>query len=194
MNWMSKLAMRGRGWVRKLVLASSGIRVAPSTSVWLQNGAKLSCATRVVVGRNGNISLGKHSVMQLGRGSIVMQGCEISVGPHARITVGSGVYIGAYSNLRCSGEISIGNNVRIAQFVSIIDANYDHSGIDGKLGVLVPKKVAIGANTVIGAQSVLLPGIVIGEGTVIGAGSVVTKSVPPHEIWAGNPARLIVAK
>lgn len=33
--------------------------------------------------------------------------------------------------------------------------------------------------------------ITIGNDVKIGAGSVVTKSVPPNQIWAGNPARFI---
>lgn len=41
----------------------------------------------------------------------------------------------------------------------------------------------------IGAAVVILPGVEIGEQALIGAGSVVTKSVPPREIWVGNPAR-----
>lgn len=34
-------------------------------------------------------------------------------------------------------------------------------------------------------------GVVIGENAVVGAGSVVTKSVPPHTVFAGNPARIV---
>lgn len=43
----------------------------------------------------------------------------------------------------------------------------------------------------IGSRATILGGVSIGEGAVIGAGSVVTKSVPAHEFWAGNPARYI---
>ena len=32
---------------------------------------------------------------------------------------------------------------------------------------------------------------ILGDGAVIGTGSVVTYSVPPHEVWAGVPAKFI---
>jgi UDP-2-acetamido-3-amino-2,3-dideoxy-glucuronate N-acetyltransferase len=40
----------------------------------------------------------------------------------------------------------------------------------------------------IGAAATLLCGIEIGEYAMIGAASLVTKSVPPHTLWAGSPA------
>ena len=36
-----------------------------------------------------------------------------------------------------------------------------------------------------------MPGVTIGEGSLIAAGSVVTKSIPPNEVWGGNPARFL---
>jgi UDP-2-acetamido-3-amino-2,3-dideoxy-glucuronate N-acetyltransferase len=42
----------------------------------------------------------------------------------------------------------------------------------------------------IGANATILPGIEIGTGAMVGAGSVVTRTVPPHAIVAGNPARI----
>jgi acetyltransferase-like isoleucine patch superfamily enzyme len=41
----------------------------------------------------------------------------------------------------------------------------------------------------IGANSTILPGLIIGKKSMVGAGSVVTKSIPPGELWLGNPAR-----
>ena len=42
----------------------------------------------------------------------------------------------------------------------------------------------------IGANATVLAGVTIGEGAMVGAGAVVTRSVPPHSIVVGNPARI----
>jgi acetyltransferase-like isoleucine patch superfamily enzyme/dTDP-4-dehydrorhamnose 3,5-epimerase-like enzyme len=42
----------------------------------------------------------------------------------------------------------------------------------------------------IGANATILPGIEIGTGAMVGAGAVVTRSVPPHAVVTGNPARI----
>lgn len=42
----------------------------------------------------------------------------------------------------------------------------------------------------IGANATILPGLEIGIGALVGAGAVVTRSVPPHAIVVGNPARI----
>jgi len=52
-------------------------------------------------------------------------------------------------------------------------------------------KTTIEDNVSIGSGSVILCGITLGRDSVIGAGAVVTKSVPPGEIWVGNPARFL---
>ncbi|MEE2672557.1 MAG: WxcM-like domain-containing protein [Myxococcota bacterium] len=43
----------------------------------------------------------------------------------------------------------------------------------------------------IGANATLLPGITIGQYAMVGAGAVVTRSVPPHAVVVGNPARIV---
>jgi acetyltransferase-like isoleucine patch superfamily enzyme/dTDP-4-dehydrorhamnose 3,5-epimerase-like enzyme len=51
-------------------------------------------------------------------------------------------------------------------------------------------KTIIRMGASIGANATLLPGLEIGHGAVVGAGAVVTRSVPPHAIVTGNPARI----
>ncbi len=48
--------------------------------------------------------------------------------------------------------------------------------------------VRLGAS--IGANATILPGIEIGREAMVGAGAVVTRSVPPHAVVVGNPARI----
>lgn len=52
-------------------------------------------------------------------------------------------------------------------------------------------KVVIEDWAYIGAYSQIMPGVTIGEGALVAAGSVVTKSVAPHTVVGGNPARYI---
>lgn len=52
-------------------------------------------------------------------------------------------------------------------------------------------KVVIEDWAYVGAYSQIMPGVTIGEGALVAAGSVVTKSVAPHTVVGGNPARYI---
>jgi len=48
----------------------------------------------------------------------------------------------------------------------------------------------VGRGATIGAGAVILPGIDVGAYAMVAAGAVVTRSVPPHGLVMGNPARL----
>ncbi len=52
-------------------------------------------------------------------------------------------------------------------------------------------KIVIEDWAYIGAQSHIMPGVTIGTGALVAAGSIVTKSVPPHTVVGGNPAKVI---
>lgn len=52
-------------------------------------------------------------------------------------------------------------------------------------------KIVIEDWAYIGAGSHIMPGVTVGEGALVAAGSVVTKSVAPHTVVGGNPARFI---
>lgn len=84
--------------------------------------------------------------------------------------------------------ISIGDNVTFSTRVHVLAHD---ASLKRTLGYSKVGKVIIGNNVFIGANTTILPGISIGDFSIIGAGSVVTKSIPAHEVWAGNPARRI---
>lgn len=87
--------------------------------------------------------------------------------------------------------IQIGNNVQITDNVSF----HTHGGgncIRNEFPDFdVFGKIIIEDWVYIGAWSHIMAGVTIGKGSLVAAGAVVTKSVPPHTVVAGNPAKVI---
>lgn len=59
------------------------------------------------------------------------------------------------------------------------------------VGVVVCGHATVGNGARIAGNAWIKPRVKIGEGAIIGGGSVVTKDVPAHEVWAGNPAKFL---
>nr|WP_288812022.1 acyltransferase [uncultured Sphingobacterium sp.] len=93
-------------------------------------------------------------------------------------------------------SITIGKNVKLGGGSQIFDTNFHSldpliraSREDSKNAKSAP--VVIEDNVFIGTNCIVGKGVTIGENSIVAAGSVVTKSIPPNEIWGGNPARQI---
>ena len=121
--------------------------------------------------------------------------CTFYVSEGSSIDIGNNVGI-SQSALISYSSITIGNYVKIGGGTCIwttdfhsLDAETRRSGDDLKCRKCMP--VTICDNVFIGAKTIILKGVTIGENSIIGAGSVVTKSIPPNEIWAGNPAKFV---
>lgn len=95
-----------------------------------------------------------------------------------RVTIKSGVQL--WDGLRIGDDVFVGPNV------TFTNDKFPRSKIypENYLGT----RIETGAS--IGGGAIILPGIIIGAGAMVGAGAVVTKSVPPHAIVVGNPARI----
>lgn len=109
-----------------------------------------------------------------------------------RVSLGSNVFIGSYSFL--DGDIIIGNDVMLANCVAIVGGDHVFRSV-GTATFAAPREhwklTTIEHNCWIGHGAVILNGITIGQGAIVAAGSVVTRDVPPYDIVAGNPARVV---
>lgn len=139
-------------------------------------------------------------LVSVGHGSVVVVTNEMVAdeGYRSTLTVGNEVYINEYCNIRASGgQISIGNKVLLAQFVTIIGSNHSY---EKKNSIMDQKwdsrkvEVFIGNDVWIGAHTTILPGSRIMDGAIVGANSLINGIIPAYEIWAGNPARKVGAR
>ena len=110
---------------------------------------------------------------------------------HLGVTIGKNCYIATRNWSSEPYLVTIGNNCQITRCVSI----HTHGGGQAvrpfNPSFDVFGKVVIEDWAYIGAYSQIMPGVTIGEGALVAAGSVVTKSVPPHTVVGGNPAKYI---
>lgn len=114
-------------------------------------------------------------------GSLIM-GDEVEVGGNTCIDRGalSDTIIGSHTKINNLCHIAhnniIGENVEITGCVNVSGGN------------------VIDNNVWLAPNSSLVGYIHIGEGAVLGMGAVAVKDIPAHEVWVGNPAKLLKKK
>jgi len=121
--------------------------------------------------------------------------CFILMRSEARIEIGSRTKMSNVT-LASAASITIGEDVMLGASARIFDHDFHSIHLEhrlaGNVGI-VCRPVRIEDGAFIGAGATILKGVTVGSRAVVGAGAVVTRSIPPGEIWAGNPARRIGA-
>ncbi len=106
------------------------------------------------------------------------------------VFVENDVIIGDRVTIKCGVQVwdgsTIGDDVFIGPNVTFTNDPFPRS----KVYPDAFARMTIGNGASIGANATVLPGLHIGMSAMIGAGAVVTRSVPPHAIVVGNPARI----
>lgn len=115
--------------------------------------------------------------VQVGKSSIIGRNATIEL----NTTIGNRVVIQTSSYI--TGDMIIEDDVFIGPCCSSSNDKYMGEGNYKYAGPHICKGAKIGNN------ATLLPGIKIGEMAVVGAGSVITKDVPAHEVYIGNPCK-----
>jgi len=104
----------------------------------------------------------------------------------AEAEVGEGLVLEHYAlGIVMHPQVTIGDGCRI----------YHHVTLAAESVIGSEHRIVLGRNVTVGAHSIIIArsntSLSIGDGSVLGAGSVLTRDIPPHEVWAGNPARKI---
>jgi acetyltransferase-like isoleucine patch superfamily enzyme len=105
----------------------------------------------------------------------------------ATLSIGDNSAIGDRTEIHVGERVTIGERVLISSDCMIMDRDYH--GIGTKPERILPVTIEDGAW--ICCRAIILPGVKIGKGSIIGAGAVVTHNIPPFQMAAGNPARVI---
>ncbi len=146
---------------------------------------------KLILGNNFHMNNGRY-FNKIGR----QQPSIFAVDKCAILSFGENVGI-SHSAFFCTTKITIGNNVKIGGNCVFYDTDFhslNHLDRRDRHQDSPNRKslpVIIEDDVFIGAHCTILKGVTIGRCSIIGAGAVVTKSIPPFEIWGGNPARFI---
>ena len=93
----------------------------------------------------------------------------------------------------CNEKIIIGENSKIAPFVSIRDSAHKFEDINTpitKQGI-TSSPIIIEDNVLVTHGVIINRGVTIGKGSIIAAGAIVTKDIEPYAIAGGIPAKVI---
>jgi acetyltransferase-like isoleucine patch superfamily enzyme len=127
------------------------------------------------------------------RGAVTLgAGCELSVGPHARLTLGANLIVNSEMTVICWHEITVGSDCIVGWKVLLADSDlHQIRDSDGRL-LNQDRPIRIGDHVWIGCHTLVLKGSVLPENTIVAAGSTVVGEVrEPGTIIGGVPARTL---
>jgi acetyltransferase-like isoleucine patch superfamily enzyme len=141
------------------------------------------------LGRGAHILIAGDGRIELGDGVVARP--DLTIATRGTVRIGDRVFLGRGVNIACYEQVSIGDHTRLAERVSVHDANHVMEPLSdraGRAGEMLVEPVRIGHRVWLAANVVVLPGVTIGDDTVVAAGSVVARDLPAGVLAAGAPA------
>ena len=156
-------------WHRKRFSCSTLSMIGKRCGIYIFSAGKISCKGRIIV---------NDDVMLYAKGDLL---------------IGERFGINQYSRIVCHEKITIGDNVTIGQFVSILDHDHRYLFKDSamELDGYTTAPVSIGDNVWIADKCTILKGVSIGNNVVIGANTLVHRDVPDNVVVGGVPCKIL---
>jgi putative colanic acid biosynthesis acetyltransferase WcaF len=125
-------------------------------------------------------------------GALIGQGVYIKPGVRVKfpwyLNVGDHCWIGEDAWIDNLAPVTIGSHVCISQGAYLCTGNHDWTTRNMKL---FRRPITLEDSCWVGARCIVCPGVTVGTGTILAAGTVLTRSVPPFQVWRGNPANYL---
>lgn len=130
--------------------------------------------------------------MKIGNRFILWEG--VMIFSDKKMIIGDNVTIGPYTRIGAMEEITLGSNIVIGRFATILD--HDHHFKISEKGDLqfdgyITAPVKMGSNIWLGDKCTILKGVTIGDNVIAGANTLINKDVPPNCVIAGVPFKII---
>jgi acetyltransferase-like isoleucine patch superfamily enzyme len=140
---------------------------------------------------DGRVEFGIRGSATVGNGFLVRSvtwRSRINVARDGVLQIGDDFRFNDGASIEVWHKVTIGNNVMMAPFSSIID---DHCHLVEPDSITYEKPIVIGDNVWLARNVIVMPGVTIGSGSIIGANSIVSRDIPPNSLAAGSPAKVI---
>lgn len=144
----------------------------------------------VTTGRPGNYTSRPRIVERLG---LPPERYATIIHPSAAVSASSQVGPGSVllAQTVLTAGVTVGSHVAIMPHVTLTHDDVISDFATLASGVHLGGGVHVGWCAYIGAGALVREHRSIGSGALVGMGAIVTRDVPPHEVWAGVPARHI---
>ncbi len=163
----------------------------PELAEWSMAARDLAAAYNATTARQAPL---RRSLLEQLLGSI---GEDTEIRPPFHVDYGTHISIGA----RCFANfglvaldvatIDIGDDVQIGPHVQLLTPTHPLDAQARRDKWEGAQPITIGDNVWLGGGVIVCPGVSIGADTVVGAGSVVTRDLPAGVLAVGNPARVV---
>jgi len=126
---------------------------------------------------------------ELGEDAEVMAPFQCDYGRY--ISIGARTFINYGAVVLDAATVTIGEDVQIGPGVQLVTALHPLDPADRRRAVETAAPVEIGDGAWLATGVIVCPGVSIGADTVVGAGSVVTRDLPAGHLCVGNPCRVV---